>query len=158
MLAGPHSRSLSLGGAASSCWKLETGSWKLETGSFSVQSGNIRRNCAVSAFDVTTVPFNPRLRLRVLLVRMWRLNALLRINFPEAVFLNRLAAPRCVFNLGIWSVSSFQLPVSSFEVSNWRLGTGHWELQYRYGSVSRTSASLRVAGFLPTRCDRIVCI
>src|SRR4051794_25175714 len=33
---------------------------------------------------------------------MWRLNALLRMNLPVAVFLNRLAAPRCVFNFGIF--------------------------------------------------------
>src|SRR5262245_17129457 len=29
------------------------------------------------------------------------LNALLRTNLPVPVFLNRLAAPRCVFNLGM---------------------------------------------------------
>jgi hypothetical protein len=29
------------------------------------------------------------------------LNALLRRNFPVDVFLKRLAAPRCVFSLGI---------------------------------------------------------
>src|SRR5215203_2278437 len=29
------------------------------------------------------------------------LKALLLLNFPVAVFLNRLAAPRCVFSLGI---------------------------------------------------------
>src|SRR5688572_27580130 len=36
---------------------------------------------------------------------MWRLNALLRMNLPVAVFLNRLAAPRCVFNFGMLSLS-----------------------------------------------------
>src|SRR3954466_16350361 len=38
---------------------------------------------------------------------MWRLNALLRMNLPVAVFLNRLAAPRCVFNFGIFVSSLF---------------------------------------------------
>jgi hypothetical protein len=34
------------------------------------------------------------------------LNALLRMNLPVAVFLNRFAAPRCVFNFGmiVWSL------------------------------------------------------
>jgi hypothetical protein len=32
---------------------------------------------------------------------MWRLKALLRMNFPVAVFLNRLAAPRCDFSFGM---------------------------------------------------------
>src|SRR6478735_2594848 len=32
---------------------------------------------------------------------MWRLKALLRMNFPVAVFLNRLAAPRCDLSFGM---------------------------------------------------------
>ena len=42
----------------------------------------------------TVVPRSARLRLRVLLVRMWRLNALARTNLPVPVFLKRFAAPR----------------------------------------------------------------
>ena len=57
--------------------------------------------------DTTPVPFRPRFRLRDLLVRMWRLNALLRMNLPVAVFLNRFAAPRCVFSFGMMSFLNF---------------------------------------------------
>jgi len=39
--------------------------------------------------------------LVVLLVRMCRLKAALRRNLPEAVFLNRFAAPRWVFIFGM---------------------------------------------------------
>src|SRR5437867_12760914 len=63
----------------------------------------MRRSSARLAFDTTPVPFRPRFRLRDLLVRMWRLNALLRMNLPVAVFLNRFAAPRCVFSFGMMS-------------------------------------------------------
>src|SRR5450631_828259 len=42
-----------------------------------------------------------RLRLVAFEVRIWRLNACPRLNLPDAVFLKRLAAPLCVFNLGI---------------------------------------------------------
>src|SRR4029450_8499995 len=116
----------------------------------------MRRSVAASAFDVTDVPRNARLRLRVLLVRMWRLNALLRRNFPVAVFLNRFAAPRGGFNFGICQcpVSSFQLPAMSFQSEDWQLVTGNWKRLFPYCSVSRASASFRPGGFLPTRCDR----
>src|SRR5450755_4894601 len=42
-----------------------------------------------------------RLRLVAFEVRICRLNACPRLNLPDAVFLKRLAAPLCVFNLGI---------------------------------------------------------
>jgi hypothetical protein len=107
---GPHPQALSLGDFAPRSGR---GRWRFrdwaetaitaiaDPASWQLQSGSILRSVAVSAFDVTDVPRNARLRLRVLLVRMWRLNALLRINFPVAVFLNRFAAPRCVFNFGM---------------------------------------------------------
>src|SRR3954471_9731795 len=66
----------------------------------------MRRSFAVSWGDTSVVPFNLRLRLRDLLVRMWALNALPRLNFPVPVFLKRLAAPRWLFSFGIpWSPS-----------------------------------------------------
>jgi len=72
------------------------------------------RNFFASAGDTTIVPRSFRFRLRVLLVRMCRLNAFARTIFPDAVFLKRFAAPRCVFSFGIWlSALSFQLSDSS---------------------------------------------
>src|SRR5262252_6895971 len=62
----------------------------------------MRRSFAVSWGDTSVVPFNFRFRLRSLLVRMCALNALPRLNFPVAVFLKRLAAPRWLFNLGMF--------------------------------------------------------
>src|SRR3954453_8520198 len=61
----------------------------------------IRRSFAVSWGDTSVVPFNLRLRLRSLLVRMCALNALPRLNLPVAVFLKRLAAPRWVLSFGM---------------------------------------------------------
>src|SRR6187401_1276256 len=54
------------------------------------------------------VPFSLRFRLRSLLVRMCALNALPRLNFPVAVFLKRLAAPRWLFSFGM--IPTFLLP------------------------------------------------
>src|ERR1035437_2536724 len=49
--------------------------------------------------------------------RIWRRNALCRLIFPVPVFLKRLAAPLCVFSLGIdssqLSVVSSQLKLSA---------------------------------------------
>jgi len=42
-----------------------------------------------------------RLRLDSFEVKMWRLNACPRLNLPVPVFLKRLAAPLCVFSLGM---------------------------------------------------------
>src|SRR5436190_7211116 len=64
----------------------------------------MRRSFAVSWGETIVVPFNLRLRLRSLLVRMCALNAFPRLNFPVAVFLKRLAAPRWLFSLGIFSL------------------------------------------------------
>ena len=47
-----------------------------------------------SAGEMTVVPRAWRFRRVGLLVRMWRLNAFPRRNFPLAVFLKRFAAPR----------------------------------------------------------------
>ena len=44
---------------------------------------------------------NCRFRLVLFLVKIWRRCEWLHLNPPEAVFLNRFAAPRLVFNLGI---------------------------------------------------------
>src|SRR5262249_31526942 len=62
----------------------------------------MRRSLAVSWGDTIVVPFNFRLRLRSLLVRMCALNALPRLNLPVAVFLKRLAAPRWLLSLGMF--------------------------------------------------------
>src|SRR3954469_16291220 len=62
----------------------------------------MRRSFAVSWGDTSVVPFNLRLRLRDLLVRMCALNAFPRLNFPVPVFLKRLAAPRWLFSLGMF--------------------------------------------------------
>src|SRR3954447_15785315 len=62
----------------------------------------MRRSFAVSWGDTSVVPFNLRLRLRALLVRMCALNAFPRLNFPVPVFLKRLAAPRWLFSLGMF--------------------------------------------------------
>lgn len=50
-----------------------------------------------------------RFRFVVLLVRIWLVKAELRLIFPDPVLLNRLAAPRWVFILGMAFV-----PVSCF--------------------------------------------
>jgi hypothetical protein len=39
-------------------------------------------------------------------------NAEWRVNFPDAVFLNRLAAPRCVLIFGITSLLSCRLTIA----------------------------------------------
>src|SRR5271169_927765 len=53
------------------------------------------------------------LRFLDLEVRMWRRFALCRLIFPVPVFLKRLAAPLCVFSLGI---NSSQLSVVSSQL------------------------------------------
>lgn len=63
----------------------------------------------------------------VLEVRMWRLKALLRFTLPLAVFLNRFAAPLCVFSFGIMSprsrrTASFYLNTRVALPPNRRLG------------------------------------
>src|SRR6267154_2597608 len=45
---------------------------------------------------------------------MWRLNALPRLILPVAVFLKRLAAPLCVFSLGINSCRQFWRRISCY--------------------------------------------
>jgi hypothetical protein len=58
-----------------------------------------------------------RLRFVPLEVRMWRLNACPRLILPVPVFLKRLAAPLCVFNLGIavflfYNITGLGTPIS----------------------------------------------
>jgi hypothetical protein len=55
----------------------------------------------LSAESTVSVPRKLRLRLVLILVRMWLLNANPRLKLPEAVFLKRFAAPRLVFILGM---------------------------------------------------------
>src|ERR1700674_915947 len=57
------------------------------------------------------------LRFLAFEVRMWRRNALCRLIFPVPVFLKRLAAPLCVFSLGI---NSSQLSVVSSQLHRQR--------------------------------------
>src|SRR5208282_4589167 len=66
------------------------------------------------------------LRFLAFEVRMWRRNALCRLIFPVPVFLKRLAAPLCVFSLGI---SSSQLSVVSSQL--------HRQLAQRKHSIRR---------------------
>src|SRR6478672_12468237 len=61
----------------------------------------MRASLTASGSDTVVVPRSPRFRLVVLLLRMWRLNALPRRNLPLLVFLKRLAAPRWVLSFGI---------------------------------------------------------
>src|SRR5688500_2680306 len=63
--------------------------------------GNIRCSFGASPSETCLVPRLWRFDLVVLLVRMWRLNALALTIFPVPVFLKRLAAPRCVFSFGM---------------------------------------------------------
>ena len=63
--------------------------------------GNKREIRFVSLGEIKAAFLRLRLRLVVLLVRMCWLNDFLRTILPLAVNLNRLAAPRCVFILGI---------------------------------------------------------
>ncbi len=51
--------------------------------------------------ETYAVPRNWRFRLVVLLVKIWLRKARLRLTLPDAVRLNRLAAPRFVFILGM---------------------------------------------------------
>ena len=67
--------------------------------------GSIRCSFGASCSDTSRVPRICRFDFVVLLVRMWRLNALALTIFPVPVFLKRLAAPRCVLSFGI-SLSS----------------------------------------------------
>ena len=63
----------------------------------------------MSAAETVVVPRSFRFRFVLLLVSMCCLNALLRTIFPEAVRLNRFAAPRCVFNFGMELVLSLSM-------------------------------------------------
>src|SRR6187397_1369709 len=62
--------------------------------------GSILFSLPASAGEMTVVPRAWRFRRVGLLVRMWRLNALPRRNFPLAVFLKRFAAPRWLLIFG----------------------------------------------------------
>ena len=88
----------------------------------------------MSAAETVVVPRSFRFRFELLLVSMCCLYALLRTIFPEAVRLNRFAAPRCVFNFGM-------------------------ELVLSLNEVSYFLRQLFLSALLPeVRCDRIVCI
>jgi hypothetical protein len=63
--------------------------------------GSIFRTAATSASHTMLALRMFRFRLVVFLVRICCLNALVRLNFPFPVTLNRLAAPRWVLILGI---------------------------------------------------------
>src|SRR4030095_7968663 len=63
--------------------------------------GNISRTRLWSAAETVVECARPRLRPGAFLVRMWLLKALALLNFPEAVFLKRFAAPRWVLSLGM---------------------------------------------------------
>jgi len=95
---------------------------------------SIRFSRGVSTAETVVVPRRFRFRFVLLLVSMCCLNALLRTIFPEAVRLNRFAAPRCVFNFGM-------------------------ELGLSLDEVLYFLRQLFLSAPLPgVRCDRIVCI
>src|SRR5215471_11498482 len=74
-----------------------------------------------STAATVVVPFSPRFRFLVLLVRMCWLNALPRRNLPFLVRLKRLAAPRWVFSLIFFTfdiVDPVVLPPSSLSSQN----------------------------------------
>src|SRR5436190_21510928 len=100
--------------------------------------GSISESFLESDFDTTARPRIARFRFFVLLVRMCCLKALLRRNFPVAVFLKRFAAPLCVFSLGMIS----------------------FQLSARASSYSSPFATVWRAGARPPggRFDRMVCI
>ena len=53
-----------------------------------------------SAFATSVAVLRRRFRCGLFLVRMWDLNARIRLSFPEPVLRIRLAAPRFDFILG----------------------------------------------------------
>src|SRR5271169_2233452 len=112
------------------------------------QYGIIRLILGTSALS-TSVPVSRwRLRLVGLEVRMWRTNACPRLIFPVAVFLKRLAAPECVFSLGMLSlsVSSFEFQVSRIQCSkleNWQLETVFSRFLRRQDGVERIALHAR---------------
>ena len=63
--------------------------------------GSISFTRASSALSIIAPAVSLRLRERDFDVRMWRANAWRRATFPEAVFLNLLDAPLCVFSFGM---------------------------------------------------------
>src|ERR1700686_945752 len=88
----------------------------------------------MSARDTVVDFASPRFRPGLFFVRMWLLKAFALLNLPEAVFLNRFAAPRCVFSFGI-SLSSL-------------FGLGLWSLDLDFGLPPRRgydAAALPVA-------------
>src|SRR5438034_11266836 len=66
----------------------------------------------------------PRRRRRFLfgdfLVRMWLLNAFMRLTFPEPVILKRFLAPRCDFIFGI-AIPFMSIPRSETRGNDFRL-------------------------------------
>src|SRR5690606_13113535 len=111
--------------------------------------GSMCSSLAWSCAATTVIPRRPRFRLVVLLVRMCRLNALLRMNFPEAVRLNRFAAPLCVFSFGMISLRLVRAPSSC---AAYALSTSG------EGSGVRAAAFSAAAFLMPGRAVRIVCI
>src|ERR1043166_6178633 len=65
----------------------------------------MRASLAASTSATVVVPFSPRLRFLVLLVRMCCLNAAPRRNLSFLVRLNRFAAPRCVLSFSFLGMS-----------------------------------------------------
>ena len=68
--------------------------------------GHIRRTAASSDLSTIFRPRNWRIRLADFLVKIWLLNACLRLK-PFAVFLKRLAAPLLVFILFFMMICLF---------------------------------------------------
>src|SRR6185503_20616377 len=68
--------------------------------------GSMRASLGASTSATVVVPFRPRFRFLVLLLRMCCLKALPRRNLPFLVRLNRFAAPRCVLIFSFFGISS----------------------------------------------------
>jgi hypothetical protein len=65
----------------------------------------------MSALDTRSDLRSLRFRFLSFFVKIWDLNAFIRLSLPLAVLFMRLAAPRCVFIFGI-SISVFPGPIN----------------------------------------------
>ena len=91
--------------------------------------GHIRRTEATSDAWTITQPRNWRIRFGDFLVRMWRLNACLRLK-PFAVFLKRFAAPRLVLSFIMTSLLIISLATwRTFSPQSVRIGW-RWDAYY----------------------------
>src|SRR5689334_13671124 len=106
----------------------------------------MRATFAWSASETSTLCASLRLVFVSFDVRMWRIFDWPRLNLPVPVFLKRLAAPRCVFILGMVILLEKCCPLNRIQFTGGRECVQYAKARYaemRISCITRYSAPVR---------------